>query len=119
MKKRNRFHRLKRHKKLLLNCANFSCYENACLKKNVSFDIVKLIIELCTNLKNNNFTIHPSDQLTLEKYKKKMQFMINNQNSLCRRKECIQKGGGFLSAILGIAGTTLINQLLSNDGKKV
>lgn len=79
--------------------------------------VIKAICECCLNVLNNNVPLKPGEFKKLKRYKKLLRLLADKKVSLKRKKQVIQKGGAFLSTLLGVA-VPAIASLLSGIIKK-
>lgn len=114
----NEFKRVKKFSALLSNFNSFSNHEKNQIKKNISLDFVKLIIEIVANIENGSIRLDNAGKSKLKRYKSKMQSLLMPQ-SLQKRKKTLQSGG-FVGTLLTLLGTQLVSYLINKaiDGRK-
>ena len=103
---------LKKYKFLLENYGQLPADVKSKLLTAVPDDLLKCLVEICTNIQKKNVPINRTQKSKLSRYKRAFKNFTNHSVSKARKRNILKKiGSGFLPIILSIVGP-ILNSLL-------
>lgn len=109
----NPLYRVRQHEKLFKNFKKLTKTEKNWLKNNPTDCLVKLVSEICHNVKTGALPIKPNSLKKLKRHRGSIAAMAEGRRSLKSRRKVVMSGG-FLVSLLSAAIPAILSYVLSN-----
>lgn len=80
-------------------------------------EILEALSEICLNLIKKNINLSPQQISKLKPYEKQIYGLSLKKNSVAKKQSIIQRGGAFLSSLLGTLLPAIISSIVATSSK--